>query len=410
MFGVIKDTMRKFAARILSFVSPEKVVDFEGYFAVGEDGQIIHVAEGQPNNKEDVVDYSEYLIMPGFVDSHTHIAQINALGKYEDNLLKWLENHIFKEEEKFADREYAEENTRKFFSEAIRNGTTTVFAYSSPHRTSADIAFKIASEMGVKGIIGQPLMDINSPESLRISTKDAEKDIVAVAKKWHGFEGRLYYAVTPRFAVSCSPELLTAAGKIARNLGLFIQTHISEQREEIREALKIHKYAKNYAEIYEKAGLLTERTILAHAIHLSDEEINTLKKYDVKIAHCPSSNFFLHSGTMNWKRLEIGGLRIMLGTDVAAGPTLSMFEVMKDAYYANKIPPSKLLYHATHNPYGNFGKVGKIAENYDADFIVVKINNRYGATQDILSELVFRCDDRNIVATYIRGRKVWERA
>ncbi len=408
MFGVIKDAMRRFIGRIIEFVNPNYVNDFEGYIAVGEDGKIKYVGEGYPNS-EDIVDYSDFIIMQGFVDAHSHISQINSIGKVADNLLDWLNRYIFREEEKFRDEEYAKEYTEKFFREVLRNGTTTIFGYSSPYRRAVEIAFEVASRFGLRAVIGQVLMDRNVPESMIIPVDEARKDILEISSKWNGYDDRIFYAVTPRFAVSCSKEMLKMAGEVARERNLIVQSHISEQKEEVEEALREHSYARNYAEVYEKNHLLTNRTFLAHGVHLSDEEIETLARYHTKIVHCPSSNFFLHSGIMEWKRLENKDIDILLGSDVAAGPSLSMFEVIKDAYYANKLPLKKLFYHATTLPMEILGiKANKFCKGYDADFIVVRAENRYGDIEDILSELVFKGDDRNIVATYVKGRKVWE--
>ncbi len=263
--------------------------------------------------------------------------------------------------------------------------------------------------------MGQVMMDRNVPREMRITIEDARRDILDLYSKWHGYGSRLYYAVTPRFALSCSMELMKSLGEIARRYGLYVQTHISEQREEIRRVREMYPEARGYADVYRLAGLLGEKTILAHAVHLTDEDIEILREYDTSVSHCPSSNFFLHSGVMDIQRLKKAGLKIGFGSDIAAGPYFSMLEVARDASYANPISPEQAFYHITLGGAVSLGLesiTGSLEMGKSADFIVVDLKNlvdEEANTRDVLSSLIYMGDDRNILATYAMGKRIYEK-
>lgn len=403
--------MQVYRGRIISYISENEIKDLFGYMGV-DNGKIVYVSERKPENLE-FVDYSNFLILPGFVDTHTHLSQVDIRGRWNYNLLDWLEKYVFPEEEKFDDDNIARDKAERFFKELIRNGTTTSMIFSSSFKRATDIAFEIGKNMGLRFGMGQVLMDRYAPENLLTNPDIAERDILELAKKWNGLEDRIFYAITPRFAVSCSMNLMKRVGNIARKLDLYIQTHISEQEEEIK--IVREKYGKDYAQVYDDAGILGKKTILAHGVHLSEKELEIIAKRDVRIAHCPASNFFLHSGRMNLEKIEKWKIKVSLGSDIAGAPYLSMLNVMRDACYTNKIAPRKAFYMATlggAKALGMSKKIGSISMGKYADFIVVDLRNLANiddSVDDILSQLIFRGDERNIFATYVNGNKLYER-
>ncbi len=406
--------MRKaYLSRIITY-NRGKIVDLKDSYLIVENGKIKGITT---KKQENFIDYREYVILPGFVDTHTHLSQMDARAKWYPDLIGWLEKYIFPTEMKFKDSEYAKETSRLFFQELVKNGTTTASVYSSPFKDATDIAFQEAAKIGIRAIMGQVLMDINVPDELKIDVDTAKRDIMELANKWNSYKNMLYYAVTPRFAVSCSMNLMKEVTKIAKDLGLYIQTHISEQEGEIEEALRIHKNYKNYADIYLNAGLLGNRTILAHGVHLNDDELKILKKTDTRVSHCPASNFFLHSGIMNIEKLKSYDIKIGFGSDIAAGPYFSMLNIARDASYANKLSPEEAFYYITLGGARILGFeniTGSIEPEKSADFVVIDFSNLVdnsasADTKEILSSLIYRGDDRNIVATYVAGKKVYEK-
>ncbi len=392
-----------YRSRIITYENGS-IRDYPNAYLMVHEGKIVGIREEKPETR--VVDYSDYVILPGLVDAHTHLAQIDARAKWSPNLLDWLERYIFPTEANFRDEDYAREKAEEFFFRLARNGTTTAAVFSSPYREATDIAFQEARKAGLRVVMGQVLMDMNAPDELLTTPEDAAKDTMTLAEKWHG-KDNLYYAVTPRFAVTCSQKLMRKVSSIARDMGLYIQSHLSEQEEEIEEALRIHPEHGSYADIYYRAGLLGPRSIMAHAVHPSDKDLEILKLTDTRIAHCPSSNFFLHSGIMPLRRIKGYGLSIALGSDIAAGPYFSMFQVARDASYANRITPEENFYLLTLGGARALGfeHTGSLEPGKSADFIVVSAKG--GDTWDLLSHLIYLGDERNILATYVRGKEIY---
>ncbi|WP_297437557.1 guanine deaminase [Thermococcus sp.] len=404
--------MKVYHGRILSFEDPTSPREY-GYMAVDDNGRIVSLSHERQDVGGEFVDYSGYLILPGFVDAHIHLPQFHRRAMISNSLLEWLERHIFPAEMKFSDPSLARNIAREFFSALLRNGTTTAAVYSSPHRESTNIAFEEAAKSGIRAVIGQVLMDMNGPEELLTTPEKAVEDIRGVASRWHGFDDRLFYAVTPRFAVSCSMALLKAASEIARRLNLYVQTHLSEQLGEIAEVMRLFPGFESYTEIYLRAGLLGEKTIVGHAIHLDDRERKLLAGTRTKIAHCPSSNFFLHSGVMDLEAHERFGLTIALGSDVGAGPFISMFNVLRDAYYANAMSPAKAFHLLTMGGARVLGmedRIGSLEPGKEADFVVLNpgpLASIHDDLEVLLSRLMILGDERNVVATYVRGKRLW---
>ncbi len=399
---------RAYRSRIITYWRGE-LRDLEDAYLVVENGKVKDITR---ERQEHAVDYRDHVILPGFVDTHTHLPQMDVRARWNPELLGWLEKYVFPAEARFSDEDYARDRASKFFSALVKNGTTTAAIFSSPFKEATDIAFEEGAKIGMRFIMGQVLMDMNVPDEIKTTVENAKKDVVELAKKWNGYRERIFYAVTPRFAVSCSIELMRMLGDLARNLGLYVQTHISEQASEIDMIKKMHPEYGNYASVYDHAGLLGERTILAHGVHLSDLELKILKDRNVKISHCPSSNFFLHSGIMSMEKMRRYGISVGFGSDIAAGPYFSMLEVARDASYANKISPEEAFYHITLGGAKSLNLenvTGSLEPRKWADFVVLKAPEEYMETRDLLSHLIYLGRCGNLQAIYISGKPVYER-
>jgi len=406
--------------RIINPVSPDKFEEFkDGAVAFSADGKISYCGVFKKMSGK-VVDRRDLLIIPGLVDCHLHIPQLDLRGRHGLTLLGWLEKYIFPAEKAFANVKIAEEVSRRFFKKLILNGTTTAAVYSSIHAKSTDAAFKVAKESGVRAIIGKVMMDQNSPTALLEETHASLKESEALCAKWHGAEnGRLMYAFTPRFAITCTETLLSETGKLAREAGAYIQTHIAEtvsENEMVRSAFPDYR---DYTDVYEENGCLGPKTILGHAIHLSDSELARLALSKAKLAHCPTSNFFLKSGRFPVELVEEHGIPYGLGTDVGAGTSMSIFTTMRHADYMQPklaVTPAKAFYLATlggAKALSLANVTGNLSIGKSADFCVCDIKGidpRYDMkTMDaieVLSLLMYRGNSSAVFETFVDGKKL----
>ncbi|HOK13416.1 MAG TPA: amidohydrolase family protein [Candidatus Kapabacteria bacterium] len=281
-------------------------------------------------------DFEDKIIIPGLIDLHTHIPQFRAIGIGKGELLEWLNDYIFPLEAKFSEKNFAVDSTELFFKDLISKGTTTAVMYSSPQKQACEIAFEIADELSVRSFIGLPLMDRNTPDMIIQNTEQVIKDIFSIADKWHK-RNKCEFVLSPRFALSCSDELLRRVGEIAASDGFFVQTHLAESKKELQEVKLQFPEVENYTSVYDKYNLLTSRTILAHCIYLNEAEIEKIRDRNCIIAHCPTSNKFLRSGIMQAKKYIDCGLKVGLGTDVAAGYSLSMLNEGMEACEVSKL-------------------------------------------------------------------------
>ncbi|MDE0826974.1 MAG: amidohydrolase family protein [Akkermansiaceae bacterium] len=374
---------------------------------------------------------SRLLCVPGLIDIHTHLPQYPVVARREDALLPWLERHIFPTELDFqgpGQRSLIE----AFFEELAANGTTTVVLYSAVWEDSTALAFEVAAEKGVRAVIGKIMMDEGSygePHPLKARRKSLE-ETTRLAKEWHGAnKGLLDYAVSPRFAVTCSIDLMKEAATVAKDFDCYIQTHLSENDAEIEKVRERFPDNANYTDVYREAGLLGEKTILGHAIHLSDPEIDLLAFSGARVAHCPTANFFLNSGLCPVHSLRSAGIPVGLGSDVAAGPELNLWQVMRSAIETqgvrrmldDSIPgltPADAIYLATLGGASVLGKdkiIGSLDQGKEADLLLLDLNHilpldgRFSGDldpQDIATTLVYRGGPQATVATFTRGRQM----
>ncbi|MDQ6913084.1 MAG: guanine deaminase [Verrucomicrobiota bacterium] len=373
-------------------------------------------------------------IFPGLIDCHTHLPQYPAVARGQSELLPWLRENIFPVEREFSGPK-AREEAPQFFRELARHGTTTAMVYSAIYEESCDAGFEAAEKSGLRIILGKMMMDLGSYGTLQpkkilsVSLLESER----LCRKWHGAaDGRLEYAFSPRFAVTCSEKLLRSAAELAKQFGAYIQTHLSENREEIEKVHHLYMTARDYTDVYEKAGLLTPKTVLGHCIHLQGREIAAIADARSAVAHCPTSNLFLGSGLMKMDELRKAGIAIGLGSDVAAGPELNMWQVMRAAvevqrarsFYEPHVPPLRLseaFYLATAGGAKALGKsetIGTLEAGKEADLVVIDLHQllpyekqRQRAAglskEDVVALCVYRGGPHATRETLVRGRSVY---
>jgi guanine deaminase len=272
------------------------------------------------------------LLMPGFIDTHVHCPQLDVIASHGTSLLDWLETYTFPAERRFADPAVAAEGAARFLDALLAHGTTAAVVFPTVHAVSADALLAAAAQRGMRLIAGKVLMDRHAPDGLRDDVSTAERDCEALIQRWHG-QGRNAYAVTVRFAVtSTPPQLAMAGGLLARHAGLYLQTHVAENRDEVRWVARLFPHARSYLDVYDQAGLLNERAVLAHGIWLDAQDRARLRDSGAQIAFCPSSNLFLGSGLFDWPAAIAAGHQVSLATDVGGGTSLSMLRTAADAY------------------------------------------------------------------------------
>src|SRR5436853_1845260 len=373
-------------------------------------------------------------VFPGLIDCHTHLPQYSAVARGESELLPWLRQHIFPIERDFTGPR-AKAEAPQFFKELVRNGTTTVMAYAAIYEDSCDVGFEAARDSGIRAILGKMMMDIGSygqlqpKKVLSISLLESER----LCRKWHRAEnGRLEYAFSPRFAVTCSEKLMRGAAELAARLEAYLQTHLAENREELEKVHHLYMGARDYTHVYEKCGMLTSHTMLGHCVHLNPREIAAIAAAQSSVAHCPSSNLFLGSGLIKLDQLLKAGINIGLGSDVAGGPELNMWQVMRaaievqkarSAYEPNLRPlrPSEALYLGTHGGARALGKanmIGTLDAGKEADLIVVDLATLMPypnpnalaelAPEDVVALCIYRGGPHSNLETYVRGKCIYQ--
>ena len=313
----------------------------DGLLAVDATGHLTYAGPtdgAPPDLVASSTDVRPWVVLPGMVDLHAHLPQLpNAgLGAGLD-LLTWLDRYIFPLERGF-DAETAERVAPLAWRAFAAAGTTTALVYGAVYEASLDATFRAAEVHGIRAIVGKVMMDRVTYDTTIDPAAILDQSLAESARlieRWHGADdGRLRYAVTPRFAVSCTADMLRESASLAAVTGAYWQSHVSEDRGEIAEVARLFPEARDYVDVYDRAGGLGARTVLAHAVHLSDRELARLVESATRVAHCPASNLFLASGVMPLGRYVEAGLRVGLGSDVAGGPDLSIFTIMRVGFYA----------------------------------------------------------------------------
>ncbi len=426
----MKNDLTLYRAYIISPVSTTQVDAFsDGALVVDKRGQIIDVGDYAKIKAKNYIfsqthEFSDYLIIPGFIDLHVHLPQITMTGSWGKNLLSWLNTYIFEAEAKMADLDWSRQITEYFYNQLLKNGTTCAVVFASSQYESTRLAFNIALQRNIRLIMGQVLMDVNAPEKILQPCSKAIDESHKLYEQFHEKNnGLLHYALTPRFAITSTEELLFQTGKLYKSLpGCYLQTHLAESIEETGHVKTQFKGSKSYTNLYLDNDLLGRKSILAHCIYLNDDDCKTIKKTDSKIAHCPSSNFFLKSGKFNYDLVKKHNITFGLGSDIAGGPDINIRSSMKDAYYMqfdHFISPYELFYLGTLAPalaLGQENKIGALACGLDADFQVLKYNlpiNLYPSLKnlepgEILSKLIFNKNSFVNDKTFVRGQCLYD--
>lgn len=395
------------------------VVECGRILACGDFARIEPLFHGLP-----VVDWRGSLVIPGLVDTHAHLPQLPAIGAEQGDLLDWLQQEIYPLEARFRDITFAERIADAFFRRALAAGTTLVTVYAPPYEEATDACFRIAAQYGIRAVMGMTLMDRNAPEELLSEPAALMDACQRLIHRWHGSSGgQLLYALTPRFAGSCSRELLERCSKLAVEYPVHIQTHLAESPGELRWITTLFPDYPHYTSIYEHAGLLTERTILAHCIYLQPAELASIQKHGAAIAHCPASNVYLRSGIMPLSDYLELSVNIGLGTDIGAGYHAS---ILDEARFAREMAKVRQMIHGSGSvpsleeafylatlggaeALGFADMLGNFAEGKDADFVRISIEPyRPLETAQQALEYALYAGTQNVTATVIAGVEVWQ--
>jgi guanine deaminase len=388
-----------------------------------DEGRIVSAAPYLEQPGVDVVDYRGRLLMPGFVDAHVHSTQTDVIASPSDSLLDWLDRHTFPAEARFADAAYARQASEYFIDELLRNGTTTAAVFPSVHPESVDAFFEAAARRGLRMAAGKVMMDRHCPQAVRDEAESSYRDAQALIRSWHG-RARLAYAVTPRFAPTSSERQLELAGRLlGEHAGLLLQTHLSENEDEVRWVRQLFPWARNYLDVYARYGMIRPGALFAHCLHLDGSEWDTLAAGGAAAVHCPSSNLFLGSGLFDLAAARRAGAAVCLGSDVGGGTSFSMLRTMHDAHKVaqmRRAPFDALdgFYLATLGGARALGmqeRIGSFEPGREADFIVLRpdatplLARRMAQVESIEARLFLLMtlgDERAIEATYILGQLV----
>lgn len=391
------------------------------------DGRIAAVGEGDDLRRDHpdatVTDYGDNLISAGFVDAHMHYPQTGIIASWGKQLIDWLNTYTFPEESRFADAAYAADVAGRTLDLALAHGTTTLTSFCTIHPESVDAFFGAAADRNMAVIAGKTCMDRNAPDTLRDTAQSAYDDSKALLEKWHG-KGRATYCITPRFSPTSTPEQLEALGALwAEHPEVPMQTHLSEQLPELEWVASLFPDCRDYLDTYERFGLLGERGLYGHAIHLTDREKSRLSEVGASVVHCPTSNTFIGSGLFDMMGLSQTNIRIGLATDTGGGSNFSMLRTMGAAYEVGQlrgeaIHPAQLMWLATEGSASALhmsGQIGSLNVGAAADITVLDLastpaiaqrTNRAEHIWDAIFPTIMMGDDRAIRDVWVAGKKV----
>ena len=390
-------------------------------------GHIVDVGHGADlraaHPQAQVVDHGDALLMAGFVDAHVHYPQTGIIASWGKRLIDWLNSYTFPEEMRFDDPAYAAQIAGRYLDLTLAHGTTTVCSYATIHPASVDAFFEAARARGQRVVAGKTCMDRNAPDGLCDTARSAYDDSRALLLKWHGVE-RLSYAITPRFSPTSSPEQLGALGALwAEHPDCLMQTHLSEQTDEIAWVRSLFPQARDYLDTYEAYGLLGANGLYGHAIHLEPREKDRLREVGAAVVHCPTSNTFIGSGLFDMAGLVAAGQRVGLATDTGGGSSFSMLRTMAAAYEIGQLRgtplhASQLLWLATVGSARALrldDRIGNLAPGMEADIIALDLSStpaiaqRSTRAKDIWEAVfptIMMGDDRAIRATWVSGQRL----
>lgn len=373
-----------------------------------------------------VRDYSGKMIVPGFIDTHIHYPQSEMVGAYGELLLEWLNKHTFPAERRYNDIEYAREMSAFFIKQLLRNGTTTALVFGTVHPESVDALFEAAHNINMRMIAGKVMMDRNAPDYLLDTAETSYTQSKALIERWHR-NGRLLYAITPRFAPTSTPEQLAMAQRLREEYpDTYLHTHLCENKDEIAWVKSLYPDRKNYLDVYHHYGLTGKNSVFAHCVHLEEQEWDCLRDSGSSIAFCPTSNLYLGSGLFNLKKAWHKQIKVGMGTDIGAGTTFNMLQTLNEAYKVMQLQGWRMsayeaFYLATLGGAKALGLddiIGNFNVGKEADFVVLEPTAtplqqlRYDNSVTLMDKLFVMMtlgDDRSIYRTYVDGQLVYER-
>ena len=428
--------MYAFRAALLSFADDGTArYEEDGLLVVGPDAsgnQVVRAAGSYATLSADypglhVTELPGRILAPGFIDLHVHFPQTDVIGSPAEGLLPWLENYTFPQESRFADHDHAVGMAQVFLDELVRNGVTTALTFCTSHPHSVDALMEASEARAMRMIAGKVLQDRHSPDGVRDETAQSLADTETLIHRWHG-RGRLGYAITPRFAPSCSEAQLRGAGELAaKHPDVWIQSHVAENKDEIRWARELFPASRSYLSIYQDFGLMRERAIYAHCIHFDDDDRRLMKATGAAAAISPTSNLFLGSGFFDYEGAMRVGFRHGLASDVGGGTSFCPFHTMLAAYYVGRegqtkpglsLSPQNLWWQHTAGAaaaLGLDGVIGNLRHGCEADFVVLdpqatpllarKTRNARNL-DELLFSLIVLGDDRAVAGVAVNGTLV----
>ena len=387
-----------------------------------EGGRIVGVRPGSEAIGDDWQrhEYPGRVILPGFIDTHVHSPQLDVIASYGTELLDWLDPHTSPAEMRYADADIARAGAARFLDALLAHGSTSAVVFPTVHKVATEALFEAAAERDMRIVSGKILMDRNAPPELCDDVVQAERECTELIERWHG-NGRLSYAVTVRFAPTSTPGQLAMAGRLCeRHPGVYMQTHLAENRAEVEWVRQLFPEARSYLDVYARNGLLNERSVFAHGIWLDEEDRRALAGAGAQIAHSPSSNLFLGSGLFDWHGDSDAGVAVSLATDVGGGTSLSMLRTMADAYKVQALRGERLtawvaLHAATRGAAKALrlgDEIGTLEPGALADLCVWDLavgpvaRQRHDLARSLHARLfawMTLADDRNLVDAWVAG-------
>lgn len=404
-----------------------------GYLAISEQGIIeeISITDLRPSYPtHHFEDHSQHLILPGFIDLHNHLPQYAFAGLGTGQLLDWLNKYTFPREQEFENVSVAQKAAQQFFTDLVRAGTTTTVTYVTIHEQATNAAFMEAEKIGIRAIIGKVMMDHNAPIKLQETTQESLASTERLIQKWHQKNNRLFYVITPRFAITCTPTLMREAANLQKKYDTYLQTHLAENKEEVAIIKKLFPTTNSYLDVYQATGMLGNKTLMAHGIYLNEDDLKIIHETQTRIVHCPTSNRFITSGIMPLRNYLAHNINMGLGTDVAGGYSLSILHEMREALEMSKVfsltdasHPSpitldEVLYCATlggAQALGIDAITGSIEVGKAADLVILdpKIadswiwENNYHEPLQLLAKCIYTTQGYPVIKTFIQGLQVY---
>jgi len=424
--------IKAFRSSILHFTEDAQAEYFDdGILLVdGETGTVNAVGDAKDMVAKldgiEVQQYENKIIMPGFIDTHIHYPQVDVIASYGEQLLDWLNNYTFPTELQFKDPEFASETANFFLDELLKNGTTSALVFGTVFKESVDAFFEASAQRNTRMICGKVMMNRNAPDGLCDDVQSSYDDSQALIDQWHG-NGRQLYAVTPRFAITSTGEQLEKAGELLKNNpGVYMQTHLSENKAEIAFVKELFPERSSYLDVYDHYGLLGDRSVFAHGVHLDEVDYKRLSETGSSISFCPTSNLFLGSGLFDLQASKDFNVQVSVATDVGGGTSFSMLQTLNEAYKIGQLKDYSLdarqaFYMMT---LGNAktlqldDKIGNFESGKEADFVVVDLastalmerkQSKCKTLDEVLFSLMMLGDDRAISETHVAGKLAYKK-